>query len=339
MIILSDKQIKSMIDVGEILVSSTYHDLQLQPASLDLTLGEDVWLIDHSIPPSNFKKTLEYIQKTISKTSLKEALITKNKVVIAELQESLNLPEDISGKCSPKSSIGRTDMLVRIITENGTRFDYIPKNYKGKLYAEIITQSFDILIPPYCAVSQIRFIDHSKTSKRLNPLPVDVNLEGEIIGYMASTDPYFKKVVDLGRLNPIEMFWTPITKKHLHDDYLLLRKDKFYILSSCAEIQMPPTHCGELVDFDSSSGELRLHYAGFIDPGFGYDKGASLVYEVRPFIDTLIFHKQTVGDLIFHEMLRIPDRYYGSSDLTSHYQGQRGPILSKYFNTAEEGTP
>ncbi len=331
MIVLADRNIHTMIDTGEILLPKQHEPTQIQPASLDLTLGEDAWLIDYSIPPSRFQETLKYIQKTIPRTSLDEALIGKNKVVIAEIRESLNLPEEISGKCSPKSSIGRMDILVRIIAEDGTRFDYIPRNYKGKLYAEIITQSFDVVIPPFCAVSQVRFIDHSKVSKRMKPLPVDINLDLDVIGYMASTDPYFNKIIYLDGLNPMEMFWTPITRKHLHEGKLLLKKDRFYILSSCAEIVMPPTYCGELIDFDSSCGELRLHYAGFIDPGFGCEKGASLVYEVRPFIDTLVFHQQVMGELIYHDMLRVPDRYYGSTELTSHYQGQQGPILSKYF--------
>ena len=32
----------------------------------------------------------------------------------------------------------------------------------------------------------------------------------------------------------------------------------------------PPEYCAEMVAFDASNGEVRTHYAGFFDSGFGY---------------------------------------------------------------------
>ena len=53
------------------------------------------------------------------------------------------------GKSNPKSTTGRLDIFTRVITENGKEYDYINYNYKGKLYLEIIPQSFSIILKKY----------------------------------------------------------------------------------------------------------------------------------------------------------------------------------------------
>ena len=75
---------------------------------------------------------------------------------------------------------------------------------------------------------------------------------------------------------------------------------------------MPPDYAAEMVPFDPLVGEFRVHYAGFFDPGFGYEgaggRGARAVLEVRsrevPFI---LEHGQIVGRLVYEKMLARPD--------------------------------
>ena len=85
--------------------------------------------------------------------------------------------------------------------------------------------------------------------------------------------------------------------------------------------------------YDPTSGELRTHYAGFFDPGFGVGPsgaGARGVLEVRcheaPFA---LEHGQVVGRLVFERMESVPDLLYGQG-IASNYQGQ-GLKLSKHF--------
>ena len=74
---------------------------------------------------------------------------------------------------------------------------------------------------------------------------------------------------------------------------------------------MPPDYAAEMVPFDPLVGEFRVHYAGFFDPGFGYEgaggRGARAVLEVRsrevPFI---LEHGQIVGRLVYERMLARP---------------------------------
>ncbi len=116
--------------------------------------------------------------------------------------------------------------------------------------------------------------------------------------------------------------------------HLILDPDQFYILASKEAVHVPPTHAAEMVPFNPLVGEFRVHYAGFMDPGFGHaaagGHGSRVVLEVRshkvPFI---LEHGQIIGRLIYEQMLETPDIIYGR-DLKSNYQGQ-GLKLSKHF--------
>ena len=127
-------------------------------------------------------------------------------------------------------------------------------------------------------------------------------------------------------------FWEPIAARA--DKSLILDPDEFYILASKEAVQVPPDYAAEMVPFDPLVGEFRVHYAGFFDPGFGYEgaggRGARAVLEVRsrevPFI---LEHGQIVGRLVYESMLARPTTLYGMG-IGSNYQAQ-GLKLSKHF--------
>src|SRR3989440_7272543 len=61
-------------------------------------------------------------------------------------------------------------------------------------------------------------------------------------------------------------------------------------VQTCAlPIFVPPDYAAEMVAYEAAVGELRAHYAGFFDPGFGYGAGdlhgTPIVLEVRPHED------------------------------------------------------
>lgn len=86
--------------------------------------------------------------------------------------------------------------------------------------------------------------------------------------------------------------------------------------------------------FSHHVGELRAHYAGFFDPGFGFGthgdlRGAIGVLEVRPHETINIYHGQPICLMEFFRNASVPMRPYGS--VGNNYQGQQGPKLAKYF--------
>ena len=88
-----------------------------------------------------------------------------------------------------------------------------------------------------------------------------------------------------------------------------------------------------------SAGEFRVHYAGFFDPGFGWNAktnkaGSSRgVLEVRSHeVPFLLEHGQTVGWLRYERMADRPELLYGQ-DGNSNYQGQSLKLAKQFAAT------
>ena len=278
------------------------------------------------------------------------AVLEKGCVYVVPLMERLDLPEDLSGAASAKSSIGRLDLLTRIITDEGTEFDRVPAGYTGPLYAEICPRSFSVVAQTGQMLTQMIFRrghtmltdaelwDLHAATPIVSGTPViaqglgfsvDLRPEaGDLVGYRAKPHT---GVVDLGKLNhydPAE-YW-----EELRTDAgrIILDPGAFYILVSREAISIPPTHATEMAPYLAMVGEFRVHYAGFFDPGFGYGVPARGVLEVRcheaPFV---LEHGQVVGRLVYEAMEEVPETLYGQ-DIASNYQGQ-GLKLSKHFRS------
>jgi dCTP deaminase len=144
-------------------------------------------------------------------------------------------------------------------------------------------------------------------------------------------------VIDLDRVDfydPAE-FWEPI--RRLGSRQVILNPGDFYILASKERISVPPTLAAEMVGYDPTVGEFRVHYAGFFDPGFGYagpePRGTPAVLEVRSHeVPFLLDDGQRVGRLVYERLTEPPDKLYGAT-IGSSYQRQ-GLTLSKQFKAS-----
>ena len=113
---------------------------------------------------------------------------------------------------------------------------------------------------------------------------MSVNLQVEsnnILGYKAKKH---RDLIDLDHVNHYEIsdFWEPIHSGN--EDHLILEPEAFYIFASRERCRIPKHLAAEMIAYDTGSGELRTHYAGFFDSGFGgdtEDKGARAVLEVQ----------------------------------------------------------
>ena len=133
----------------------------------------------------------------------------------------------------------------------------------------------------------------------------------------------------------IDEFWEPI-RRPSHSS-IILHPDDFYILLSKEKVRVPPDYSAEMVAYDPSVGEFRVHYAGFFDPGFGYGTGeitgTHAVLEVRSHeVPFLLEDGQEVGRLIYERLVEKPEKIYGVN-IGSSYQCQ-GLSLSKQFKRA-----
>jgi dCTP deaminase len=128
-------------------------------------------------------------------------------------------------------------------------------------------------------------------------------------------------------------YWEPVVRED--GDRIVLAPERFYLLLSDERVVIPPGLAAEMTAYDPTSGELRTHYAGFFDPGFGYDTGGAVggsraALEVRAHdVPFMVEHRQRVCKLTFERMLAPPEKLYGAG-IGSNYQGQEG-TLGKHF--------
>ena len=152
-----------------------------------------------------------------------------------------------------------------------------------------------------------------------------------IVGYRAKKNSHVIDLSKVGHYSAID-FWEPITRNP--NATLLLEPEEFYILASKERIQVPPGYAAEMVAYEAACGELRTHYAGFFDPGFGAGpgprKGTQVVLEVRPHdVPFLIHDGQTFFKVVYEKMLETPSQVYGMALGSSYHQ--QGLTLSKHF--------
>ena len=352
--VLPSQTISEMIADGVIAATPAVKPDQIQPASLDLRLGQTAYrvrasfLAGHGATVADRLAEFEMHQIKLDGG----AVLEKGAVYVVPLMERLALPEGIQAVANAKSSTGRLDLLTRLITDEGVEFDRIAPGYTGPLFAEICPQSFSVLVRPGMRLNQIRFragqavlsdsdLEARHAAHKLvdgkaqidHGLAFSVDLkpkEGDLVGYRAKPHT---GVVDLDLIDHYDPadYWEQI---HTITGQIILDPGAFYILVSREAVHIPPDCAAEMAPYLAMAGEFRVHYAGFFDPGFGHDAaggaGSRGVLEVRcheaPFV---LEHGQVVGRLVYERMAKVPATLYGAG-ISSNYQGQ-GLKLSKHF--------
>ena len=311
----------------------------------------------------------ELVMYDIDLTQDQGAILEKGHVYLVPLLERVALPPHVRGRANPKSSTGRLDIFTRLITDLHSGFDEIPAGYQGPLYLEIVPRSFTIRVQTGLALNQLRLLTGRpavsdsqlrtlhRSAKLLyhndddvadnRPLAAQdirvdhglflgIDLRGsgagrDVVGYRAKKNSHVVDLSKTGRYSALD-FWEPIYQKP--NSTLLLEPEEFYILASHERIKVPAGYAAEMVAYEAAFGELRTHYAGFFDPGFGAGdgprKGTQVVLEVRPHdVPFLIRDGQTFFKVMYEHMLDLPERLYGAS-IGSNYH-QQGLTLSKHF--------
>src|SRR6266540_5797076 len=151
--------IAAMADAGLILPAYPFIESQIQPASLDLRLGDVAFRVRASFLPGPGATVAERIDDLkLHEIALGDsAVLETGCVYIVPLLESMALPSDIAAAANPKSSTGRLDVFTRVIADQTRGFDHISAGYHGPLYAEISPRTFPVLVREGSRLSQIRF--------------------------------------------------------------------------------------------------------------------------------------------------------------------------------------
>lgn len=349
-IALVDKHIKELIKNENIIYDFDLNKY-VQPASLDLPIGSHAYLVGEKILPYNRNISEILKTSTIDKISLKNGavLLKGHTYLIPSIH--IFFKGNYFASTSSKSSIGRVDLMVRTIFDNSGLYDIIPKNTTTNLWLEVTPQSFNIKIKEGMALNQMMIFEESKnfvdfksekfiynhTGKVLenkthnNALLLSLQVgENEFIGYEAIST---SSVIDLEKIG--EYNWQEFFRKiNSTEGKIILEKDRFYILTTKEKISIPYNFSAEMVPFSHLVGELRAHYAGFFDPGFGYSENEEIngsigVLEVRPHETISVYDGQPICLMEFFKNKENPTKPYGHAG--NNYFKQSGPKLAKYF--------
>jgi dCTP deaminase len=369
--IIPSQELREFVADGVISAPEIGED-QVQPSSIDLRLSREAYVVAASFLPGT---STTLLNKAAANGMLRQkidishpTLFYPGLIYIVPLEESLNLPADVFGIANPKSTTGRLDIFTRLITDIGDEFERVRRGYSGKLYIEVVSQTFPILVQAGMRLNQLRlargrhifagdralrkldqadpliFADDDTTQASVDRgLRLTVDLEGNGSGIVAYQAKKTSAPIDLSCINYYEIadYWKPIYR----NDKLqcVLEPGEFYILASRQRVRVPPGFAAELLPYDLSTQEFRVHYAGFFDPGFGYGKegeipGTCAVLEVRASqMPILLEDDQFVGRLNYYRMAAPPDKVYGGG-IGSSYQ-QQGLALSKQFKRERPSSP
>jgi len=330
---LNRAQVEALRDHG--LVTQEGDGLKIQPCSIDLTLSDEAYeMKEGSVKPSCSKSYDTELRSSGSRISGSDGtfFLKAKSTYVFRLREELtrNLGAiGIHGQATAKSSIGRLDVLARLVVDRmdvyeGFGADCLAEG-SGKMYLEITPITFNIKVEAGQSLSQLRlFYGAPERSRiegrevcrtvlrseedvlRLNLDPVDIAGRG-VLAYRArrNESPILISVAN-GSIDPSK-YWELVP-----DDFsrrIQIETDKFYILRSLERLWVPDDVAIYCQASDETIGEMRIHYAGFVHPGFGQanPEGTPLIFEVRGHqVKASLRHGEKMANLIFYRMSK-PD--------------------------------
>ena len=274
---------------------------------------------------------------------LREALVGLNK-------------RPIWGQATAKSSVGRVDVLARLVVDGMKQYERFDPDQIGErapMYLEVTPITFGVQVRPGDSLTQLRLFYGDPRACELRGkeiwrtcldtdepyLTVDLTPE-EIVGIQgcgfraAPEDPahFVPLWLEKSRaLTDPATCWELVTATK--DRRVAVEVNQFYILRSKERLRVHEDVAVYARAIDEEIGEMRIHYAGFAHPGFGWKRndgkrGTPLIFEVRGHsVPVSLCDGEVLARLQFFRMSSTPDV---ATLLDTSYGGQELK-LSKYF--------
>jgi dCTP deaminase len=339
---LNKEQIKKLCDEGLINVGRLRNGA-LDESAIDLYLSPEAYKMRNgSVKPSSsyhyswFLKRHELSRKLPRPKGGIYTLHAKTTYVF-KLQERLERELGVAGfhgQATAKSSIGRVDVLARLIVDGMDTYEsFDPAGLvrgSGEMYLEITPMTFPVRVKEGISLSQLRFFygnpeDVRITGKELletvfpgteNPdgaLRVDLthdSIGGLDVAAFCARRPNSRTLpVALWEARPEPDpcdYWTFVEADKARR--LEIQANNFYILRSKERICLSEGIAIYCRAIDETIGEMRIHYAGFVHPRFGTKRsdkkeGTPLIFEVRGHqVNVSLADGERMANLIFYRM-------------------------------------
>lgn len=353
---LPDFELQNLVNKG-LFSKKALKYISIGPASIDLSSTTEMYRIEKNILPEPGQKIRNLLKAmNATKHSIKNPL--EREVQYICCVGKMKIPKGVYGLSNAKSSSGRIDLHVRLMSDNIHKYNTLASG-EAEIWLHLTANSFPVISPDNTPLLQVRLFngdsrmkvsdilklnrkakpsekflsypkDQSKLKKNISwdkfsretgkkiILSLNIPMNG-LVGWKAKKT---NKILDLSRRDfLVQDFFEPV---YSQAGKLDLDKDCFYILSTREYIYIPERFSGEMVANDVHLGEFRTHYAGFFDPGFAGEG----VLEVRPQENISFWHGQPIVTFKIERMAALPDTSY---KVGHNYHGQRGPKLAKFF--------
>jgi len=162
--ILSDVDIRQRIEKGEIVIDPLDDpDLQIQPASVDLRLGEEfLEFCRTNIPcihPNSEDEVAKYVRETIVKEG-EEFILHPNDFVLGTTKERVEIPPDLIAHVQGRSSLGRLAVVIHATA------GVIDPGYRGQITLELSNLgTAPVALTPGMRISQVIFTELKTPTK------------------------------------------------------------------------------------------------------------------------------------------------------------------------------
>jgi len=123
--ILSDASLRELMEEDKLLISPCTEE-QIQPASVDLRLGESFLKLDENMMES-MKLTDEPKYRELKS---EEIVIPPHSFLLASTREKISLPADLTAFVEGRSSIGRMGLFIQ-------NAGWVDPGFKGRLTLEL----------------------------------------------------------------------------------------------------------------------------------------------------------------------------------------------------------
>ena len=362
---LPDGMMRELIASGGIVGAE---DVHVNPASLDLSVTAEAYRLECSVLPRSNQSIRSLLgQLGAKRISLSDTTFEPEVTYCFRTNVGISLPPGYYAHFNPKSSSGRDAWLIRVIVDGVDVYDAFPE---GIGVHELVTpwllaRPTKMPIEMDCGetLAQVRFFNKDtrfttdelrhvheverepllfldgkaipwkniRTFKYDRSIGVSLDLRlGVRIGWRCREN---RKIVRYSEKQTKELYFEPVYADAFGG--LLLERGYFYILATMEGVRVPPWMACEVVPAHSWLGEVRIHAAGYIDPGWGYGAdgdgcGGRITLEVWPQENLYIQPGQLIGLLHYEQMIRAPESHYDQR-ATSHYIGQQEATPSKRF--------
>ena len=230
-----------------------------------------------------------------------------------KLRERLKLERNarLYGQATAKSTVGRMDVLARLIVDGAHYYEGFdpdtygqPKPGSGDMYLEITPMTFNVRVREGIQLSQLRIFRGRPDDSVIGgeevyePLlhvsgddatgtdgSLSADLEPTLIApehyasaFWANRKKENDPPIDLWDVKKLEDREKPLPChcwKFLQWDVnkrITIEKTHFYIIRSREKISLPGSVAVYCRASDEKIGEMRIHYAGFVHPFFGTSK-------------------------------------------------------------------